>query len=116
MFLALSLKIKRLEREVGGSRPSSGANVKNVWNTTSNILTGLHGMVMVHLSIPYTVELHKVRPDKGDIEPADGHTHLLHTGNYNCYLYTGFPVHQELGQAVRTVQSINGQMAQTIVK
>jgi len=96
---ALSPEVKRLEREAGCSRPSSGADVKNVWNNTSTILIGLRSMVsytkMIHLSLPYTVELHQVRSVKGDSEPADGHTHLPRTGNANCHLHAGFPVHQE---------------------
>jgi hypothetical protein len=99
VFWALSPDVTRLEREAGGSSPSSGANVKNVWNNTSTILIGLHGMVrytrMIHLSLPYTVELHQVRSVKGDTEPADGHAHRPRTGNTNCHLYAGFPEHQE---------------------
>jgi hypothetical protein len=99
MFLGFSPEVTRLEREAGGSRPLGGANFKNVWNNTSTILIGLHGMgrysKIILLSLPYTAELHLVRSVKGDTEPVDGHIHPPCTGNANCHLHTGLPVHQE---------------------
>jgi len=100
VFWTPSPEVTQLEREAGGSRPSSGANVKNVWNKTSIILIGLHGMVrytkMILLSLPYTLYC-GITP--GQISQG---RHWTSWRSYKsssywkyCHLYAGFPVHQE---------------------